>query len=441
MTEDRRQGPPYKGRLSSPRPRGPAVRPRSHPPSKQLTEKVPDTESDSQRWWMRIRSSRTPGRWGALPQAPDTEDDYDYTKHDFPLWWASIRLDDLVQMARANGPALWTMHAALAEGHWESFLRERAEVKAGPERTDWSQVPAPKLMVFVEGAATVRMGIRNCLSSKNADLPFAEQSAPYLRALTLWGTMRGGPFPLRPALEAVRLLDGAPYAVKEMFRRGSKHVGFYMFLLLISGRDGTKVARALEGLRKVVYGNLPSGTRERIGQVNATSGDTFAALKQAMDVQAFETGVKRWGRHGPRGLVLRWLAGKLNIAPLAIANDLQDADRASLRRLSREKSSVDPAKTVRRRRSRDGIRRPDEEKIQVDIVEERSRQAAEVLDYVEPFLAQHPRHRRGIEALLSEEPLATLATRYDGVTVQTVINWKTRALNDLQKWAQELKQP
>ena len=197
MAEDRRprRNPRDKPRSSPAPPQGSASprRQRTPPPSKQLPERVPDTAHDSPLWWTRIRSSQTPGRWGALPQAPDTEDDYDYTKHDFPLWWTSIRLDDLIQMARATSPAIWTMRATLAEGHWQAFLRERAAVRARLERTDWSQVPAPALMVFVEGATAVRIGIRACLSSKYADLPFAERSVLYLRALILWGTMRGGP--------------------------------------------------------------------------------------------------------------------------------------------------------------------------------------------------------------------------------------------------------
>ena len=433
MTEDRRRRTPRSKRRPSPmRSHSPAGR---HLPSKQLPELVPDTEKDSPHWWMRIRSSHTPGRWGALPQAPDTEDEYDYTEHDFPLWWASVRLDDLIKIAQANGPEIWNMHLTLAEGSWQMFLRERAEIKARLERTDWSQVPAPKLMVFVEGATAIRMGI-DAQPREYASLSFAERSLLYLRALILWGRLRGGPFQLRPALEAVRLSEGAPYAIREIFRRGSKHVGRYMALLLMSQGDSPKVAKALEGLRKTMYRHLPLGTVERLRQEHGTSAGTFANLNQEMDVQAFRTGVKRWGRHGPRGLILRWLAGKLNIAPQAIANDLQDADRARMPRLSKEMLSDDPAKTLRRQRSRDGIRRPHEEEILVDIVEERSRQAAKVLEYVEPFLAQHPRHQRGIEALLSDEPLADLAGKYR-VTVKTLIDWKNRAVAALQKWIQE----
>src|SRR5215472_5326909 len=112
MPEDRRHKSPRRKRRSShTRPHTPADPPRSHATSKQLTEEVPDTGKDSLDWWMRIPSSYQPGRLGALPQAPDTDDDYDYTKHDFPLWWASIRFDEIVQRAQANGPAIWTMYA------------------------------------------------------------------------------------------------------------------------------------------------------------------------------------------------------------------------------------------------------------------------------------------------------------------------------------------
>jgi hypothetical protein len=177
MTKDRRhRGPRPKGRSSPTRPRGPADPPRSHPPSKRLTEQVPDTGKDSPRWWMRIRSPQTPGRWGALPQAPDTEDDYDYTRHDFPLWWASIRLDDLIQMARANGPGLWAMHAVLAEESWRMFLRERPEVSARLLGMDWSHVPAPDLVTFIEGATAIRMGV-DALPREYSGLSFSARRA------------------------------------------------------------------------------------------------------------------------------------------------------------------------------------------------------------------------------------------------------------------------
>ncbi len=291
---------------------------------------------------MRIRSSFTPGRRGALPQAPDIEGDYDYTKHDFPLWWASIRLPDLIKIAQAKGPKIWTTRLALAEGHWQAFLRERAEVSARLRRTDWSQVPATDLVAFTEGAAAIRIGI-GALPREYAGLSFAARSVLYLRTLVLWGTLRGGPFPLHPALEAVGLHQGAPYAVTEMFRRGSKHVGIHMFLLLISHGEAT-VEKALEGLRKATYGLFKKRPKRRhyiaetLDRVLGTGRGPAASFRQEMDAQAFRTGKKRWGALGPRGLTLRWLAGKLNIAPAAIADDLHDAARTLMRRLGPEVS-------------------------------------------------------------------------------------------------------
>ncbi len=446
MIEDRRRRSPRpKGRSSPTRPHSPADRPRSHPPSKQLPEQVPNTAHDSPLWWTRIRSSSTPGRWGALPQAPDIEGDYDYTKYDFPLWWASIRLADLIKIAQANGPEIWTMRLVLAEGHWQAFLRERAAVRTRLGRMDWSHVPATELVTFVEGAAAIRIGI-GALPREYADLSFAARRVLYLRMLILWGALRDGPFPLRPALQAVRLHEGAPYAVTEMFRRESKHVGMHMFLLLISQHEAT-IKKALEGLRKATYGLFKKRPKTRdyiahtLDRVLGTGRGPAASLRQEMDARVFQTGKQRWGALGPRGLTLRWLAGKLNIAPQAIADDLHDAARAITRRLRNE--------VLFNEEEILGIDLRDETSEEVagarDIIKGVHDQAklhfkhpldeqAAVRDFVEKFLVQHPRHRRGIEAILSDEPLADIA-RQHGVTVQTVINWKNRALAALQKSA------
>jgi hypothetical protein len=452
MTEDRRhRSPRPKGRSSPTRPRGPADRPRSHPPSKQLPEPAPDTAHDSPLWWARIRSSYTPGRRGALPQAPDTDDDYDYTKYDFPLWWASIRLSDLLKIAQANGSKMWTMRLALAEGHWQAFLRERAAVRTRLQRTDWSRVPATELVAFVEGAAAIRIGI-GALPAEYADLSSAARSVLYLRMLILWGTLRGGPFPLRPALEAVALHDGAQYAVREMFRRGEKHVGKYMFLLLISDDEAT-VERALEGLRKLTYRyfkkkkNNPhdyiANALDCVLGTGRRPADSLEqgrpSLEQEINVQAFQTGQQRWGALGPRGLTLRWLAGKLNIAHWAVADDLTDAARAVTRRLRNEElfNEEEILKIDIHETSKKGARARDVKKgihDQAKLLLTRGQRQADGQDFVEKFLVQHPRHGRGIESLLSDEPLADIA-RQHGVTVQTVINWKNRALAALQKSA------
>lgn len=444
MTKDRRhRGLRPKGRSSPTRPRGPADPPRSPPPSKQLTGQVPDTGKDSPRWWMRIGSSETPGRWGALPHAPDTEDDYDYAGHDFPLWWASIRLDDLIQMARANGPGSWAMHAVLAEESWRRFLRERPAVSTGLRSMDWSQVPTPDLITFIEGATAIHMGI-DALPREYSGLSLSARRALYLRMLILWGTLRGGPFPLRPAFEAARLLEGAEFARGEIFRRGQKHVGRHMFRLLIS-QDESTAGKAFEGLRKAIYGRLRKQPTKR-AYVAAALDDSLgtgrgpaASLRQEMDAEAFRTGKARWGTLGARGLTLRWLAGKLNIAPRAIVDDLTDAARGVERRHSREELF-------------------NEEDIRIDIVEEASRKVAaarhdqvkldfkrilelgEVRDAVEKFLIRHPEHQPGIEAIISEEPLAHIAKR-QAVTVQTVINRKHRAAAVFEKWAQGIQEP
>jgi len=441
MTEDRRRRSPRpKGRSSPTRPRGPADRPRSHPPSKQLTEQVPETEKNSPRWWTQIRLSHTPGRRGALPQTPNIEDDYDYRKYDFPLWWASIRLADLLKIAHANGPKMWTIRLALAEGVWQAFLREQAEVRSRLRRTNWSEVPALELVAFVEGAAAIRIGI-GALPREYADLSFAARSVLYLRMLILWGTLRGGPFPLRPALEAVALHEGAPYAITEMFRRGSRHVGFYMFLLLSSGNNEARVAEALEGLRKVTPLNKKPKTRDYIAdaleRVLGTGRGRAATLGKALDAQAFETGKGRWGHHGLRGLTLRWLAGKLNIAPRAVADDLMDQTRAITRRLNKEvlfneeDICIDISDEASEAVARDVIKGVHDE-AQSDF--DRSRERAEEQDLVGKFLIQHPEHRRGFEAIRADELQADFA-RQHGVTVQTVINWENRTITAFREWS------
>jgi hypothetical protein len=452
MTEDRRRRSPRDKSRSSPAPPQGSASPRRQgtpPPSKQLPEQVPDTAHDSSLWWTRIRSSYTPGRWGALPQAPDIEGDYDYTKYDFPLWWASIRLADLIKIAQANGREIWTMRLVLAERTWRSsFLRERAVVSGRLRRTDWSRVPATDLVAFLEGAAAINVGI-GALPREYANLSFAARSVLYLRMLILWGIVRGGPFQLRPALEAVKLYEGAPYAVTEMAWRGSKHVGMHMVSLLIS-RDEATIERALEGLRRLTYGYFEKPRqRARHRYIEKTldrdlgAGERPDALfGQEVDVQAFRIGKQRWGALGPRGLTLQWLAGKLDIAHWAVADDLHDVVRAITRRRDKEVLfnedeilSIDiDDETSEKAPSARGVRRGVH--TQAGLAFRHLSEQAELRDIVDRFLASHPHHRRGIEVLLSEEPRADLAKQH-GVTVKTLIDWKNRAVAALQKWTQE----
>ena len=449
ITENRRRKNPSRTRHSSPsRPPGAANRQRSHPASKQLCEPVPNTEQNSPLWWTNIHSSSTPGRWGALPQAPDTEGDYDYTKYDFPLWWGSIRFADLIKIAQANGPKIWTMRLVLAERTWRSsFLRERAVVSARLRRTDWSQVPATDLVAFLEGATAINVGI-GALPREYANLSFAARSVLYLRMLILWGVVRGGPFQLRPALEAVRLYEGAPYAVTEMVRRGAKHVGMHMVLLLLSKDEAT--VKALEGLRRLTYGYFKKPRKralrryiERTLDRDLGAGERPNALfRQEVDVQAFRTGRQRWGALGPRGLILQWLAGKLDIAHWAIADDLHDAARAITRRRDREELlnedeilSIDiDDETMEKVPSARGVR--EGVHVQAQLAFRHLGEQAELRDFVDKFLDAHPHQRRGIEVLLSEKPRADLAKQHR-VTVKTLIDWKNRAVAALQKWIQE----
>ena len=51
-------------------------------------------------------------------------------------------------------------------------------------------------------------------------------------------------------------------------------------------------------------------------------------LRAAMDAQSLETGQRRWGAGNWRTLLTQGIAGKLDIAPRAVADDLKDSARA-----------------------------------------------------------------------------------------------------------------
>ncbi len=272
------------------------------------------------------RAPRSP-----LPQAEQASD----AGHD-PLWWARIILTaaDVALIARALGhPATKPQLATL----WQAFLQEQAETKAALQCTDWSQVPDDDLVAYGEGRAAVLAGIGSFLPSGYGDVPFAVRCSLYVHLLVLFGigaVAAGVPVsPLFLALEAARLHQGGQYAVREMSRRGSKHVGMHMALLLLAARGGAHaavVAQALEALRKAMHKKIPPGTRDVIGRASHTGGKTdfHAAWQSERDLQSFETGHQRWGRHLDwRTLLTRGFGGGLDIAPRAIADDLTDSAR------------------------------------------------------------------------------------------------------------------
>jgi len=322
------------------------------------------------------------------------------------------------------------------------------------QRIDWSQVPATDLVAFLEGATAINVGI-GALPREYANLSFAARSVLYLRMLILWGVVRGGPFQLRPALEAVRLYEGAPYAVAEVVRRGAKHVGMCMVLLLLS-KDEATVGKALEGLQRLTYGYFKKPRKRALRRYiektldrDLGAGERPNALfppnalfRQEVDVQAFRTGKQRWGALGPRGLILQWLAGKLDIAHWAIADDLHDAARAITRRRDREELfnedeilSIDiDDETMEKVPSARGVSKGVH--VQAQLAFRHLGEQAELRDFVDKFLDAHPYHRRGIEVLLSEKPRADLAKQHR-VTVKTLIDRKNRAVAALQKWIQE----
>jgi hypothetical protein len=278
--------------------------------------------------------TRAPRR--PLPQAEQAPD----AGHD-RLWWARIRLTaaDVALIVRAlSHPATKPQLATL----WQAFLLEQAETKAALEQADWSQVPDDDLVAYGEGRAAVLSGIASFLprTREYADVPFAVKCSLYVHLLVLFGigaVAAGAPVsPLFLALEAVRLHQGGQYAIREMSRRGSKHVGVHMALLLLAARNDTHetvVAEALEALRKAMHRQLSQGTRDVIGRATYTGRTTpGAAMRSEMDVQSFETGHQRWGHLDWRTLLTRGFGGGLDIAPRAIADDLKDLARG-LRRL------------------------------------------------------------------------------------------------------------
>jgi hypothetical protein len=220
---------------------------------------------------------------------------------------------------------------------WQAFLQEQRETKAALKETDWSQVSDNELVAYGEGRAAVLAGIASFLPSAYKDIPFAERCSLFVHLLVVFGigaVAAGAPVsPLFLALEAVRLHQGGRYAIREMSRRGSTHVGMHMALLLLAAQSAHEevVAQALEALRKAMYKKIPDGTRKLIGRAGRTVGTTsaaHAALRAAMDAQSFETGQRRWGAGDWRTLLTQGFAGKLDIAPRAVADDLKDSARA-----------------------------------------------------------------------------------------------------------------
>lgn len=310
---------------------------------------------------------------------------------------------------------------------------------------DWSQVNSWDLVAIVEAHATLLISMEAFLPSGFAHLPPVARRFLWTNAMIITGLEEaeagGQPRPLLLAHLTTFAYLAGPRAETEITRRGLKNVGFYeaMVVLLtraLAARPNDSVLdndleQVLVKVRKAVWKKIPKWAKAEIADVEA-SGKTspYDALKAAIDRQAVETGLKDWAEE-PLEVLARSLDGELNIAPQAIGNDLTDLARS----LNRKRKLETPA----------------EEGILVRLVEEgdtpeipSSLPDAEGLlrrldaeSLVPRFLEAHPEHREGIAILLSGEPLTTLAER-QGVTVQTAINRKKRALKALAAWGRTI---
>lgn len=233
---------------------------------------------------------------------------------------------------------------------WVAFLADLEATDAGLAARDWSTVDPWALIVFADAGARVAHGVRQFLPAEFGAPDPADRMMLYFVRLILAGARTGQADPFIAVRRASWYLEAGRLADLEIQRRIEQHVGAYAALLLVRAalvtrgvtapRSERESERAVEVLRRATWGKL-RGWGRAIARAEGTGPRDTNAVRQALNCQAFETSVARWGPLDPFDALARGLAGELDIVTRAIADDLIDAARSARRRERREVLSVE----------------------------------------------------------------------------------------------------
>jgi hypothetical protein len=262
-----------------------------------------------------------------------------------PPPWADVRVtaEGVEFMAR-----LWAAPATNPRMRylWGAFLSSEAHVRERLPSVTWERFSPWQLIQFVHVGAGVNDGIGAC-TAELPDLARGDRARIYFHAVLIaalrYSVESGVPsevldsdgeipavrWAVMKALSGAACYAMAPYVKREVARRAKDHVGYAAALLEVSRRadhltpifgvaDAEAIGRLTWGQRRPVRRAL-----ERRG-LNPSLIDDFL---DGLDGQAVITVADNWGQVDPLELIGRALEGDLNVAPMAIQNDLKDAAR------------------------------------------------------------------------------------------------------------------
>jgi hypothetical protein len=229
---------------------------------------------------------------------------------------------------------------------WGGFLSSEAHFRERLSDVNWERVTPWHLIQFVHVGASVSDGIESC-TPELPDLARGDRARIYFHAVLIaafrYSIESGVPSQVLdsagevPAVRwaVMKALSGAacyamvPHVRRELSRQGEAHVGYAAALLEI-GRRADHLAPIFGTVDADLIGRLTGGRRSRMRRVLAEQGlnkSLIVDFLNGLAGQATITAASRWGHVEPLELLGRALQGELNVAPMAIQDDLGEAAR------------------------------------------------------------------------------------------------------------------